>query len=90
MSDPITIALISGGFLFLNRVLAYFESRKTNQKVDAVKKEVTTMNAQSMAVLADKAETRRIDRVPLSERTAADLGHLESAAGQGVIDSNQP
>jgi hypothetical protein len=82
MSDTVQLALISGGFTFaalaLNRVLAYFEARKTNSKVDAVKHEVTTGNAQTMAQLADKAETRRIDQVPSADRTDADRGHMES------------
>lgn len=47
-------------------------------KVEEVKTEVKTGNAQSLAQLADKAESRRIDLIPAGDRTPVEVGHLHT------------
>lgn len=82
MSDTVQLALITGAFTFaglaLNRLIGHLEYRSTSRQVAAVKMEITTGNAQTMAQLADRAETRRIDKVPLRDRTMADEAHMIS------------
>lgn len=45
-------------------------------KVEAVKEEVTTGNAKTMAQLQDAIETRRIEALPPGQRTKEDREHI--------------
>lgn len=82
MSDQVLIALIFTGGTVATAALNAVLSLRNGRKTDAVKREVTTGNAQTMAQLADKAETRRIDAVPPGDQTDADRDHLASLHGE--------
>lgn len=64
-----TITAIASLIASLTATAAYIESRR-------VKREVTTLNGQTMAMLADANETRRVDLIAPEDRTAGDLEHL--------------
>jgi hypothetical protein len=74
------ISVIMGGLVtIIGAVFAGWAAIKATAAHTAIREvagDVKTMNALSMGQLADAAETRRIMRVPASERTAAELEHL--------------
>lgn len=47
------------------------------RKVDRVATEVTTINGSTLAMLGDATETRRIDEIPVGDRTVAEQHHIE-------------
>ena len=44
-------------------------------KINGVKTEVKTANSQTLAQLADNTETRRIDKIPVADRTLLEKSH---------------
>lgn len=63
--------------------LSRAETAKLLVAVSAVHTEVTTGNAQSMAILADNAESRRIALIPLADRTHVERDHIDTV---GITD----
>jgi len=53
------------------------EHLQTVSKVAEVKAEVKTANALKLGELADAAETRRVDDIPVAERTEAEQIHID-------------
>lgn len=51
---------------------------RVNRTVNLVHHEVKTMNAQSIAEIADADETRRIEAIPLDDRTKIERSHMRS------------
>lgn len=85
MSDVIAIAIITSIPAVLASSALLVTAFRTNRKVDAVgvaveavHKEVKTINAQSIAQLADATETRRIAEVQIEDRTELEKSHMRS------------
>lgn len=56
---------------------------KNRDQINVVRKEVTTMNGQTLAMLADAGETRRIDLIPKVDQTAMETEHIASIEAEG-------
>ena len=54
-----------------------------SRALKGVKNEVRTLNESTMGQLAAAGETRRIEDIPLDERTAKEQRHMQSAPPQG-------
>ena len=79
MSDAVLNNLITTAGVIILALLSLRNGRKSDSihtGVEAVKREVTTMNAQTLAQLSDANETRRIDKIPVGERTMGEKHHL--------------
>lgn len=51
-------------------------------KIDEVHEEVKTGNSQTLAQLADAVETRRIDEIPVKDRTTLEKSHVRDIGGE--------
>jgi hypothetical protein len=58
-------------------IVAYY-GRKNEKSTTAVHDEVKTINAQSIAQLADATETRRIEEIPVIDRSKMERSHMRS------------
>lgn len=65
-------------------VITALATLKNRDQIRVVAKEVTTMNGQTLAMLADSAETRRVDAIPVQHRTEREDQHIESVTYQGM------
>jgi outer membrane murein-binding lipoprotein Lpp len=86
MSEAVQVALIVSGPAWLAAIVSAFALRaslRNGRKADAIKKEVTTLNAQTLAQLADARETRRVGGIPEGNRTAMEAAHLSTVDEQG-------
>lgn len=74
-------AVITACGALMGTVTATFMALRTLSRVEKgvheVHKEVTTLNGQTIAMLADATESRRIDLIPEEERTPTEVGHIE-------------
>lgn len=57
---------------------------KNRDQIAVVRKEVTTMNGQTLAMLADANETRRVDDIPVADRTDMEADHIASVTESGL------
>jgi hypothetical protein len=69
------IGTIVGGFASLFVALRA-NHRDTTRQIAEVKTEVKTANAQTIAQLADAAETRRVDEIEPNLRTPQERNHI--------------
>lgn len=63
-------------------IVVIFTTVWTNRKVEAVHKEVKTMNAQTIGELVDNTETRRVEDIPMEDRTWKERDHMHSVEKQ--------
>lgn len=71
------VATLITAFTALASVLLNARRIKTvDEKVEEVHTEVKTANSLTIAQLADRVETRRIDKIPLKKQTAEEKTHV--------------
>lgn len=70
--------------------LSRAETADLKRAVAEVHREVTTGNAQSLAMLADNAESRRISIIPEADRTPTEQSHLNSVGNNVGISEGSP
>lgn len=65
-------------------IITAIGTMRNRDQIRVVAKEVTTMNGQTLAMLADSAETRRVDLIHPQDRTQREDEHIESVTYQGM------
>lgn len=83
-SAPEIITIIGVATTSLISIIAAIASVRNGNQIVEVRREVTTMNGQTLAMLADSAETRRVAAIPEHRRTEREEEHIVSVTYQGA------
>lgn len=78
-------AVITGAIAAIYAGRAHNASISNGVNIEKVHGEVRTLNGLTMGRLADNAETRRIDTIPVADRTDEEKLHVAVVPDPGII-----